>query len=532
MTALALLPKVLRYSLAILACKATALAQSGAVSNALSPSPDNVLAPQMLANLTEFSFSQNTPVSNLPATVFIRPAGSMSALPANVVTAGIEGSPFVTFIVPAGVPIGSAQLYWQIDGGPFRSSTVVVKPNNFFLADETRVLAPNGSSSLVTFSSPARPGQTVVLTGSGLGYGTSVTAKIADVPSRVIYAGHGPKPGFDTIHLEIPPNIAGCTALARITIDTREVLALLSVSADGAPCRHPLPFTSADLKTLDSGASLSAARLSLSSALVVTSADSASRTEAASLMVHPTNGADLISAISPGTTCADVSFGQGAAAPPPGIAINGGGSPSVAPTTSAINLPAPLPDLGTAISLSGPTGTYPVAALSASYFTTTFPTLESSFAASPQPRLAVGKWLFSTQGSPDLAPSSLTFNLPGSILIAGPAVPNVLRASPGSFSWNGTAFRTDDIVGLYLSGTSSGGTRHRALACTAPARSGTITIPAALLADFDPASIGSLNLVAIPNQPLLSTRLITANGAPLIVTVNYTSSDTRPVDFQ
>jgi hypothetical protein len=162
------------------------------VTNAVgsSSSAENVLAPAMLATIqTGYAISLlYDPIAGVPPTlnygptlgnVLIRPAGSIQAIPATITAQN-------TFLVPAGIPQGTAELIWQYTGATYQSVDVKIAPHNFELTRN----GPNGSAAIanVGLAMPARPGQTISLTGSGLGYGTQVGATIGGLPATVIYA--------------------------------------------------------------------------------------------------------------------------------------------------------------------------------------------------------------------------------------------------------------------------------------------------------------------------------------------------------
>ena len=138
-----------------------------AIYDILLTSNENIIAPRMLAVL---SYSTLEPINGViltsqpvTATLSIRPVGSGTAMPVTVTNADAGA---ITFVVPAGVPVGGAELLYQIAGQPTQWTTVNVVQSSFeFFRVGTggpaiaKTLAPNGSLSNVGLdhTRPTRP---------------------------------------------------------------------------------------------------------------------------------------------------------------------------------------------------------------------------------------------------------------------------------------------------------------------------------------------------------------------------------------
>ena len=127
---------------------------------------------------------QNTTPTAAPvsATLFLRPVGSSTATQLTVTNA-VTGA--ITFVVPANIPVGGAELLYQIDNQPTQWTAVNVVQSSFeFFRISSggpaiaQTAAAEGAFGNVGLATPAQPGQTVLLTGSGLGYGSTVSATI------------------------------------------------------------------------------------------------------------------------------------------------------------------------------------------------------------------------------------------------------------------------------------------------------------------------------------------------------------------
>lgn len=123
--------------------------------------------------------------------------------------------------------------------------------------------------NLMGLTTPAQPGQTLVLYGTGLGaisgsdsnspgavaVGSNVTVNIAGVTTPAVYAGRSPQfPGLDQVNFVLPGNVAtGCYIPAEVTASGRPSnLFYLSIAAPGASaCTHPFGLSQAAMSKLD-----------------------------------------------------------------------------------------------------------------------------------------------------------------------------------------------------------------------------------------------------------------------------------------
>jgi uncharacterized protein (TIGR03437 family) len=533
-------------------CVPVCTAQQGNVSNAIGSlsSRTNTVAPGMLAILRQAGSTVNfnsglfavigaIPLPPAPApadvsNILIRPAGATATLPVNILSS-VSGT--ATFIVPAGVPYGAAEILWQANG-VYQATNVYVARSNFELAQagpggpaKTQVLSAAGVATDTGLATPARPGQTLLLSGSGLGYGTQVTATIGGLPATVVYAGrNGLRPGYDQIQLQIPAGIGnGCFVPLSLNIGSAVVNSSLSVTSDGSACPHPFQLSTSDLKILDQGGSLAAGLIEMRTDLQASLDTAASRTERANFFVNAWSTVTLPATVSAVASCDDLTA-------PFLISVAAFRIGDFSPTP----VPQPvLPDAGATVALQngGTTlkftngGDFSVGGTYSSAYLP--PAQESSLANLPPAVLLPGKWIWSSPGSADLDASSFTFNVPTPIRLSAAAPDALRRDQDQTIQWNGASFDSTSRVSLSLTGRGLDGTTRRIVSCSASASAGSITIPAALLSPFAPASIGSLHLQAAPSiESLPHTLLKTKKGDTLLLYVQYSSSDTRPVDFR
>jgi uncharacterized protein (TIGR03437 family) len=483
------------------------------------PVSSNIISPRMLAVLSYSAPEVVATLGSIPppvsATLSIRPVGSNTAIPVTVSNA-VAG--VITFVVPAGVPLGGAELLYQIAGQPTQWTTVNVVQSSFAFFSGAQTIAPNGTMNNVGLTTPAQPGQTLVLTGSGLGYGSTFSATIGGVATPVIYAGPGPtQPGHDEILLQIPSAIAdGCYVPVAFTYNQTTVTTTISKTSNGSPCIHPWQLSLSDMKTLDNGGSLDDGVINLSTQLSVVTSSAGSRTESASMNLSQINAAGVASYFAPAPS------GPGCAAPilPAGIALLNGSFSAIVP---------PVPSIGTSVTLQTPTAAITLTGVAdtSSYSASLPPPTDGPLTDLPTPVVAGGKWTFQSSGGADLPASSFGFTLPAPIELNAGAPISVNHTQDQTFTWNGAEFDAGATVNIVLSASPA------IVGCTAPANAGTVTIPAALLSGYTPNTIGTLTINLNESGAFLPhAQFQLKDGATLQMIVSFSSNDSRPVFFQ
>jgi uncharacterized protein (TIGR03437 family) len=503
------------------------------------PAPANVVSPRMLAVL---SYGQPVIFPGFPvpvggilaypplpapptvATLSIRPAGAVSRIPVAVTNLAAGA---ITFVVPAGVPLGGAELLYKIDDQPTQWTTINVVQSSFafFRTEGTgpaiaQTIAADGSTSGVGLATPAEPGQTLVLTGSGLGYGSTVSATIGGIAAPVTYAGpSATQAGHDRILIPIPAGVPdGCYIPVSFTYNLTTVTTTISNTPDGSPCKHPWGLSAADMKTLDDGGALADAQISLSTEFRPVTPAAVSRGESASMTLNSINAAGIagyfaLPGPASGVNCA-------ALTPASLLGVLSGNFVSVSAGS--------LPDIGKSIALQNSAATLTLPGAAGFYSWSPPAPVDGPLSSPPPPAIAGGNWTWQSSGGKDLPPSSFNFTLPAPIQLNGSA-PFVIRLGQDqTITWNGAALDPAATVSVYLNGSSG-----VPVACTAPAAAGSLTIPAALLSSNLPDSIGSLGVSL--NEPPASrphATLKQQNGATLLLLVFYSGADSRPVVFQ
>jgi len=203
----------------------------------------------------------------------------------------------VAAVLPSNTPIGAATVTLTYNGQASAPAPVNVVATQFGIFTQNsggngpavaQVYASATTINLMGLTTPAQPGQTLVLYGTGLGaiggaddnapgavsVGTNVTVNIAGISTPAVYAGRSPQfPGLDQINFVMPGNVAtGCYIPAEITASGRPSnMFYLSIAPAGATaCTHPLGLSVDAMRRLDTpGGTISLGMFQMLSAVVL-----------------------------------------------------------------------------------------------------------------------------------------------------------------------------------------------------------------------------------------------------------------------
>lgn len=526
--------------LSLWVCFVTALqAQSGAVFNAA----DEALLPGYMGIL---SSSQSLPATLAPgslatilnyssasigdATVSLRSAGQASTISATIVA---NSQDRITFVVPPGIPAGSVQVIYHFSGDITRWAPATIVPARFALfrtfasgPPAAQSIAADGKQNSVGMATPVSPGNVLVLWGSGLG-GTpasQLSVTLGGVPQKILFAGPS-APGLDQINLLVASGTpVGCYVPLVVNYGLNSFSSTVSVSADGAPCSHPLGLSLDDLTALDAGNNIVLGQFDITSDLLVASPEHASRQESLRLSMLPhfyadIQGASLAGQAGVGCIYADAAFRN---------------SSSTNGDFTAFIRPFQL--FGPAIQANSGENTVTLqrqgdVEFPAFYASSLPPSADGSLAALPTPLLQGGLW---TLASPTNPKASLQLPLPRPIQLSGPAPAVFNRTTGQTVTWRGDDYDAASQATLSLSGIDSPFLAPASLTCYAPGNSGAIAIPASLLAKM-PAGAATLTLRLTPARPPSVSLPATSDPGglfPLTFISNISTSDTRPADIQ
>jgi uncharacterized protein (TIGR03437 family) len=198
----------------------------------------------------------------------------------------------VAAVMPSTTPVGNATLTVTFNGATSATRSVRVAASSFgtFTINQrgsgpgviTNFDSPS-AQPVNTVLKPARPGQTVILYGTGLGplpAGTpdnaaapavqinnnSIEVLVGSRRATVSYAGRAPGfVGLDQINFVVPPDVLGCAVSVLIRVGTQVSNATtMAVSTSGGVCSDPLGLPSSALERLSNGQSLKYGAISLS----------------------------------------------------------------------------------------------------------------------------------------------------------------------------------------------------------------------------------------------------------------------------
>lgn len=492
----------------------------------------NIVTPGMLAVLY-YQAGPNLALSNqpapaLPVALSIRASGSEYEARLKIVS---YTSSSVTFAIPRNMPLGGAQIEYKISGQPTAWTDVNIIPASFNLfrigsngPAIAQLVSANGSLAPIGLTTPAQPGQTIRLTGTGLGNSTSPAVTVGGVSATLVAAQPRlAQPGIEEIRFQMPAAAPdGCYVPLVVSYGNANVTTTITKTSNGAPCVHPFQLSTADMKTLDNGGYLTAAGISMNSSLAAVTASAAHRNEGASIEPVEMNAASIASLVT--------------AAP----AASGCSAPSLIPANSVLGViggigfgsigspPPPPPDFGSMTLQNGATSlTFP--GFSSQSFASN---ADGILANPPAPEIAGGKWTWQSAGAAALAASTFAFTLPAPFQLTGTTQFSIARTQAQTLTWNDTGFDSGAVVHLSLSGTAASG-GFAAINCSVAAAGGTLTIPADLLSNFAAGILGSLVIsVQETGASIPHTQFRLTDGSTLLMYVNYSSSESLPVDIE
>ncbi|MEZ5401456.1 MAG: hypothetical protein R2729_17425 [Bryobacteraceae bacterium] len=395
------------------------------------------------------------------------------------------------------------------------------------------------------FTAPARPGQTIILYGTGLG-GVSVADNIAPgaqdlraaasvkvivggVEIDPLYAGRSPQfPGLDQINFTLPSDIpTGCTVPLQVRAGgvTTQNPVNISIAAEGqAVCRHPL-LTEDALRKVAAGQSVSVASFSLNafqiSATVPLLGELTLRSETVS------GGVSSVTL----STAADFSLDATANSLAPGSCVVQRIRTQGLSITPATGSPALQYDAGTSLTLNGPNvSNKSVPRGSANQYSAELVALSLPVpgAPAPQPVIARGEYTLTAPGGAGVQAFTARTQVSeravwtnrGDIALIG-------RSRPLTLNWTGGG--ADDIALIVGGGGTQVGTAENpsydatVFACAARGNAGAFTVPAEVTGQIPAVqtdlitqrSIGLLGLIVQSNPSAGRFDATLATGAPV-----------------
>ncbi len=466
------------------------------------------VAPGSLAFVTDYSTLYQEPTI-AGAVVSIRPVGSSTPIPAQVENATSSG---ITFLVPADTPLGNAQLIYHQAGELTQWAAITIAASDFALyttpAPGVNVSA-SGPATSNGLSTPVQPGQAIEIFGTGIGAlpQSSPQVTLGGVMQTVLYAGIAPdEPGLIQINFQIASGTPdGCYVPMTVSWGSSTATSYLSKTSSGMPCQHPFQLSTSALQTLDAGGTVETGMISMTTALEAASAQQASRQESASATFNSLTAAEIASYFTepPAQGC---SVGSNA---PAGLVVSIIGPPFSGSVT--------LQHASTTLTLTAASGF--------EYSLTLPPTADAPLNNLPAPEIAGGAWTWNSSGASGAPSGSFNFNLAAPVQLNSGAPIIIPTEQYQTITWNGAGFDSGAMLQMTLTGLGSG-----AVSCVAPAQAGALTIPANLLAQFTPGGSGVLTVSVTETGASIPHAFLQSSGTLMLV--NWSSGDTRPVDFQ
>lgn len=417
-------------------------------------------------------------------------------------------------IIPAELPVGEAEvtaIYQGRRSEPVAISIAAFAPTLFSLygAGGGPALAqnwrPDGQTSLNRFTSPARPGQTVILWGTGLNNADGareVTVRVGDGAGEVelvpFYAGPAPGlPGVDQINVTLPPSgfPLGCLVRLSIVVDNSgfSSTTLATASGDG-PCVHRWGLSEQELRTLDEGGRLKVANLMLNDRQFLSGSELSPRSFVAAQVFRSLAAADGLESLSGGGGFS----GLFANAP---FSCGGGGVISVGsiiggpveplPQPAPGRLPVSFGDAGESLRLRGPDGqAFDVAKIvpTGPFSPEPYYQLEGTLDAGA---FTPGDWTLTAPGGSDIGSFEGRVRVPPIPDIAPPD--RIRRDADIEVSWDGSNYQPGDKVRVQVGvavDAEPGTSRVDGTYCIAEATLGGFRIPRQSLERLDTPADG------------------------------------------
>ncbi len=376
--------------------------------------------------------------------------------------------------------------------------------------------------------SPAKPGEAVVLWGTGLG--PISTADNAAPPGLIdfrsqadikvwingqsispdIYAGRSPEfPGLDQINVTLPANVAtGCTVSLQVSVNGEysNPVTLAIAPANANACVSPT-YSQDTLSRLDEGASLTTGNFAIGAFAVKISAlgltvdakneqvvgtfskYSGAQLAAATAFLNPAGGCQVYHRV--GTATALV-FGGSATNLDAGAAITLAG-PNITSANSKLGRGPDntyLDSLGTAVSIPGVT-------------------LPPGLGFNTSPLITTGTYTLAGTGGANVGPFTASVTLGTPIALTGALPAEITRDQGVTLNWTGGG-STDLVEVIGFSGFVVGNIGDSPVydgsvfICTTTAGNGSFTVPAAVLQQLPvtpgdaTVGLGGLGIVSTP----------------------------------
>lgn len=383
-------------------------------------------------------------------------------------------------VLPSSTPVGTGTLTVNYNGGSASASITVVTTalglDTYYGTGTGLGAATDLNYNVFNYTNSAKPGQNIVLWGSGLGADTAdsdttvttsphavsvpLTIYVGGIAVTPSYAGSSGYPGLNQINITIPSNVApGCgVSVVAVSGNIASNTVTLPIAAGGGVCSDPTTgITGTTLGNLTGKSNYN------SGVLFVFQETSPTQSEGVAFGEFQNVVTTASSTVSGVTSLGSCTLSSQA---------TGSGSSS---TTGL--------DAGT-ITVTGPTGTQTL---------TTFPQLPGGYEVQlPSGFIPTsgGSYTFNGSGGSQVGKFSVSVSYANPLVWTNSStITAVNRASGQTVTWTGGASGSY----VYIGGTSSSSTASASFVCYAQASAGSFTVPSYVLLAM-PAGNGTLSL--------------------------------------
>jgi uncharacterized protein (TIGR03437 family) len=480
------------------------------------------LAPGSLCDINVTGLYQplGTLLSNDPVTIRFRAPGAAEARDLKILA--VQPSPgsvtaLFTALVPPDTPIGQAEIIAVSASGSSFSTAVWVAPSDFGIFTKTgagydaaNAQAWRGAPQKVGLTTPVQAGEWVTLWGTGMGSAdaAAVSVEIAGISVSPSYAGAAPGlAGVDQINFQVPAGVPDdCYVPIAVKVGRAGNTLSIAAATAAGPCHHRLGLTSGALATLDQGGQVPLSQSWVYSDVLPVPDNSSqySRYDTVTLdfMEYDAAGVQLMTGL--------------LNIPVAGCQLSTGG------TAIATLLRVPPFDAGVPV-VAGPGGArIPMDGIAGHYSTkpsdATYP-LE----AVPPSSFVPGDWSVEAPGGRDIAAFQIALRFPPPLRWTNRAtISPVSRTNDLILTWDATGYTDREWM------QGSIGVGAGSIMCQSPATTGSIIIPASLIAQLPAATTSTgtpmVELLLRPpnaNPSLYAAPLVTGGSIPGLAIFSY-----------
>ena len=446
----------------------------------------------------------------LPSTV---PVGNYNV----TVTNGTASAPFLAQVVASKVGL-FAQDY---------SGTGLAVVDNYISPSENdRNRLTTGIFNGVTIS-PAKPGQTLIAWGTGLGAwaaadtalgvvhdfsaSQTIAAIVGGVSIPVAFAGRT-APGLDQINFTLPANVpTGCSVPLQISVNgnlSAPVSIAIAPSASATACVQT-GYTTQQLQTLDNGGTFTAGGFSLLEDVVTVGSAGTQKIDEISGSFTQVTGFQLSSSGTPNYSLTTVGSCQVFKYTFSGSTVTVGGAKSL--------------DAGT-VTITGPSGSNLTNQKLTEDSSNEYSDLINYPGQTSNGTILAGTYSLTGAGGTDVGPFNTAITIGPPLVLSSPLPTTVTESAGLTLNWTGgNASDVVNITGATSTSTGTGANKvytATGFICTTTAGQKTYTVPPAVLTQLVPAANGSLD-VASGVGPVNFNATLKADGSNIPSSFTY-----------